>query len=103
MPNVIDDLKVDPASNSQTGVMSAADQIKYFSGWTYVAQKDLFVRPSDRLILSPAAFDRFLGGHRFYLGLGSNSEAEYTTSASHAFTNTRVIQGFSKFVDNTPN
>jgi len=103
MPNVVKGLKFNPASDSQTGIMSAADQINYFSGWTYVVQKDLFARPSDKLVLSPEAFDRYLGGHRFYIGLSENSVGEYSQSASHTFTHTRVVQGFPKFVDNTSN
>ena len=98
-PRVKNGLKINPESGTHMGIMSASDQIKYFDGWTYLASSDRFLGPkmknSKRPMLSPEAFDRLMGGNLFFIG-GDVGGAEYTRSASFAFTHTRVIEGFPK-------
>ena len=86
---------VNVASDPKRGIMSATDTIKYFAGWIYAAGLDRFVKHEPKaehgvLTLTPDAFDRYLGGHLFHVGLGADGASEFTASASYAFTQTRV-------------
>ena len=82
----------------KTRVMGGQGQLKHFYGWVYDPYRDQFLLPESKdekgfhcKALSIESFDRLMAGWLFHVGWKEGS-AEYSTSASHTFTHSRVAE-----------